>query len=74
MRFSTLWAPTLKEDPKDAEIDSHKLMLRSGMIRKIASGIYALLPLGLKSHQKVALLGQNYHHYASHFPKLSLNL
>lgn len=39
-------APTLREDPQDAEVPSHKLMLRAGMIRKVAAGIYNLLPLG----------------------------
>lgn len=44
---------TLKETPSDAEVVSHKLMLRSGMIRKVAAGIYSLLPLGLRSIRKV---------------------
>ncbi|MFC1517182.1 proline--tRNA ligase [Candidatus Margulisiibacteriota bacterium] len=54
MRFSKLIAPTLREVPADAEVISHKLMLRSGMIRKIAAGIYDYLPLGYKVIQKVA--------------------
>ncbi len=45
--------PTLKEDPADAEIVSHKLMIRAGMIRKLAAGIYNYLPLGLRSIKKV---------------------
>ena len=45
-RMSTLYAPTLKEDPTDAEIASHKLLLRAGFIRKTAAGIYTFLPLG----------------------------
>ena len=46
MRYSQLLAPTLKENPADAEIESHRLMLRAGMIRKEAAGLYAYLPLG----------------------------
>ena len=46
MRMSELCVPTLKEDPTDAEIASHKLLLRAGMIRKTASGVYTFLPLG----------------------------
>lgn len=48
MRFTKLYVPTLREAPGDADIVSAKLMLRSGMIRKIASGVYEWLPLGLK--------------------------
>ena len=46
MFFSKLFAPTLRESPADAEVISHKLMVRAGMIRKVAAGIYNLLPLG----------------------------
>lgn len=53
MRFSKMYAPTLKEAPADAEVISHKLMVRAGMIRKLTSGIYSFLPLGLKSLEKV---------------------
>ncbi|MDA1353217.1 MAG: proline--tRNA ligase [bacterium] len=52
MRFSQLFAPTLKETPKEAEVTSHQLMIRAGMIRQVASGIYDLLPLGLKVIRK----------------------
>ena len=52
MRFSQLFCPTLKETPKEAEVVSHQLMLRAGMIRKVAAGIYAILPLGLRSIRK----------------------
>jgi prolyl-tRNA synthetase len=48
MLFSKIFIPTLKEAPQEAEITSHNLMLRAGMIRKVASGIYTWLPLGLK--------------------------
>jgi len=53
MYFSKLYAPTLREAPSDADIISAKLMLRSGMIRKVASGLYEFLPLGLKALRKV---------------------
>ena len=52
MRFSQLFSPTLKEAPKDATIASHQLMIRAGMIRQVAAGIYALLPLGLRVVRK----------------------
>ncbi len=52
MRYSKLFLPTLKEDPADAEVISHKLMIRAGMIRKVAAGIYNYLPLGLRSIRK----------------------
>jgi prolyl-tRNA synthetase len=48
MHFSKLFIPTLKESPADAEVISHKLMVRAGMIRQLASGIYSILPLGLR--------------------------
>ncbi len=54
MRYSRLFLPTLKEVPSEAEVISHKLMLRAGMIRKLASGLYTYLPLGLRSLQKVS--------------------
>lgn len=53
MRFSRYFIPTLKESPSDAEVISHKLMLRAGMIRKVAAGIYNLLPTGFRSMKKV---------------------
>lgn len=53
MRISQYLMPTLKETPADAEIVSHQLMLRSGMIRKVAAGIYTYMPLGLRSVRKV---------------------
>ncbi len=53
MRFSEYLLATLKEAPKDAETLSHKLMIRAGMIRKIAAGIYNFLPIGLKVFRKV---------------------
>ena len=53
MLFSKLLLPTLKEAPQEAEVVSHQLMLRAGMIRKVASGIYTWLPLGLKVLKKI---------------------
>ncbi len=52
MFYSRYFIPTLKETPSDAEVISHKLMLRAGMIRKLAAGIYNYLPLGLRSIRK----------------------
>ncbi len=53
MRASQFYIPTLKEIPADAEIASHRLMLRAGMIRRIAAGIYSWLPLGWRTLSKV---------------------
>ena len=53
MRYSQLLLPTLKENPAEAEVVSHRLMLRAGFIRKLTSGIYSYLPLGLASIRKV---------------------
>jgi len=53
MRFSQYFIPTYKEIPAEAEIISHQLMLRAGMIRKLTSGIYTYLPAGLRSIKKV---------------------
>jgi len=53
MRWSKAYIPTMKEDPAEAEVISHKLMLRAGMIKKVGAGIYTLLPLGLIVARKV---------------------
>ena len=53
MRLSRYFLPILRETPKEAEIASHRLMLRAGMIRQEAAGIYAFLPLGLRVLDKV---------------------
>ncbi len=53
MRWSQLLIPTVRENPSDAEVVSHRLMIRAGMIRKLAAGIYDYLPLGLKVLRKV---------------------
>lgn len=54
MRFSSCYIPTLKESPADAEVVSHKLLLRAGMVRRLTSGLYIYLPLGLKIIDKIA--------------------
>ncbi len=54
MKFTQTFIPTLKDAPKDAEIISHKLLFRAGLIRKLSSGIYSYLPLGLRSIQKIS--------------------
>ncbi len=53
MRFSQLLIPTLREDPGEAETVSHRLLLRAGMIRKVAAGIYTYLPVGLRVLRRV---------------------
>lgn len=53
MKTSQLFFPTLRQAPHDAELISHQLMLRAGLIRKLASGLYTWLPLGLKILQKI---------------------
>lgn len=53
MLMSRLLVPTLREDPKEAEVISHKLMLRAGMIKKLAAGVYTFLPLGYRVLRKV---------------------
>lgn len=53
MRYSRYFIPTLKETPAEADVLSHQLMLRAGLIKKLASGIYTYLPAGLKSINKV---------------------
>jgi Prolyl-tRNA synthetase len=54
MRFSQYYIPTLKEAPADAEVISHQLLVRAGMIRKLTSGIYTYLPLGVRALEKVS--------------------
>src|SRR5205823_3540782 len=53
MRWSQSFIPTLREVPSDADVVSQRLMMRAGMIRKVAAGIYTYLPLGLRSMQKL---------------------
>src|SRR2546427_336712 len=53
MRWTHTFIPTLKETPADAEITSHKLLLRAGLLRKLTGGLYTFLPLGLRALRKV---------------------
>lgn len=53
MRWSEALIPTTREEPQEAEIVSHKLMLRAGLIRRLAGGLYTFLPLGLRALRKV---------------------
>lgn len=53
MRMSQLWAPTLRDDPQEAELASHRLMIRAGLIRRSAAGFYSVLPLGWRAMLKV---------------------
>ncbi len=54
MRWSRLFIPTLREDPADAEVPSHRLLLRAGYIRQLAAGIYSYLYLGQRSVLKIS--------------------
>src|SRR5258705_11219184 len=58
MRLSRFFLPILKENPKEAEIVSHRLMLRAGMMRQVAAGIYAWLPLGFRGLKKIEQIGR----------------
>src|ERR1041385_2891536 len=53
MRWTQTLIPTLKETPAEAEIVSHKLLLRAGLIRKLTGGLYTFLPLGVRALRKV---------------------
>ncbi|MDQ7010611.1 MAG: proline--tRNA ligase [Mariprofundaceae bacterium] len=53
MRYSRFFAPTLRDDPADAEVISHKLLLRAGFIRRVTSGVYDFLPPGLRVLRKI---------------------
>ncbi|MBC8339475.1 MAG: proline--tRNA ligase, partial [Alphaproteobacteria bacterium] len=53
MRLSRFFMPTLKETPSEAQIVSHRLMLRAGMIRQSSAGIYSWLPLGFRVLKKI---------------------
>jgi prolyl-tRNA synthetase len=53
MRWTQYFLNTLRETPADADAVSHQLMMRAGMIQKVAAGIYTYLPLGLRSIRKL---------------------
>src|SRR5262245_50635539 len=58
MRWTQALIPTLKETPAEAEIVSHKLLLRAGLIRKLTGGLYTFLPLGLRALRKIEQIGR----------------
>src|SRR4051794_41450723 len=53
VRASTLFLPTLRDDPADAEAVSHKLLVRGGFIRQVSTGLWSFLPLGWRVHRKI---------------------
>ena len=53
MRLSKLFFTTLRDDPAEAEMPSHRLLLRAGYVRQLGAGIYSLLPLGFRVNQRV---------------------
>jgi prolyl-tRNA synthetase len=56
MRLSQYYVPTLREDPSEADVISHKLLLRAGMIRKLTSGVYSFLPHGFRALNKISAI------------------
>ena len=56
MRWSDAFVPTLREDPADAEAVSHRLLVRAGYVRQLMSGVYSLLPLGLRVVHKITAI------------------
>ena len=56
MRFSRMLIPTLREPPAEAEVVSHIYLIRGGYIRKLAAGIYSLLPLGMRVVKKIVAI------------------
>lgn len=70
MRLSRYFLPVLKEDPKEAQIVSHRLMLRAGMIKQQAAGIYSWLPLGHKLLRRIEQIVHEEQQRAGHIPML----
>ncbi len=70
MRLSRYFLPVLKETPSEAQIVSHRLMLRSGMIRQASAGIYSWLPLGFKVLKKIEAIVHEEQQRAGHIPML----
>ncbi|WP_306755015.1 proline--tRNA ligase [Paracoccus actinidiae] len=70
MRLSHYFLPVLKEDPKEAQIVSHRLMLRAGMIKQQAAGIYSWLPLGFKVLNRIQQIVHEEQQRAGHIPLL----
>ena len=53
LKMSTLLLRTLRDDPADAEVASHRLLVRAGFVRRVAAGIYSWLPLGYRTYRKI---------------------
>ena len=53
MKWTKTLIQTLRDDPQDAEIDSHKLLVRASLVKKVSGGLYTFLPLGLRAFRKV---------------------
>lgn len=70
MRLSRYFLPVLKEDPKEAQIVSHRLMLRAGMIKQQTAGIYSWLPLGFKVLRRIEQIVHEEQARAGHIPML----
>ncbi|MDB0052919.1 proline--tRNA ligase, partial [Ascidiaceihabitans sp.] len=70
MRLSRYFLPVLKENPAEAQIVSHRLMLRAGMIKQSSAGIYSWLPLGFKVLRKIENIVHEEQHRAGHMPML----
>ena len=70
MRLSRYFLPVLKENPSEAQIVSHRLMLRAGMIKQSAAGIYSWLPLGFKVLRKIETIVHEEQQRAGHIPML----
>ena len=70
MRLSRYFLPVLKENPAEAQIVSHRLMLRAGMIKQASAGIYSWLPLGFKVLRKLENIVHEEQVRAGHIPML----
>ncbi|MEO0692731.1 MAG: proline--tRNA ligase, partial [Pseudomonadota bacterium] len=70
MRLSRYFLPVLKETPADAQIVSHRLMLRAGMIKQASAGIYSWLPLGYKVLRNIEAIVHDEQIRAGHIPML----